>query len=195
MINRVKPSDNLFDFFHESINGVRADMNVDLTQDTFLYLASLLAERARTDTQAMTDSTLAELYGKAAHAEPSTQVRVYRELGDRALYQLGFFNESMTQLTVGESYYRQMGAAAYYQVDQTFKRWFADAFGPVFVELAKYFSECVNLLTRVRQTHDGDQPEGLLRLYKDWLETRSEEKAKQLRMRGIIVSSIGEGVA
>ena len=51
---------------------------------------------------------------------------------------------------VGTSYYKDMGAAAYHRVDVVIKQWFADAFGPVFTELAEGFERAVALLQTLR---------------------------------------------
>ena len=59
-----------------------------------------------------------------------------------------------------------MGAAAYYQVDQTFKTWFADAFGPVFKELANRFMECVHHRCS-KAVYGTDGSTSILRLYRN----------------------------
>lgn len=99
-------SDNLFDFFHDRVLIARQDVEVELHGDTVLYLARLLAERARSDAPESGVDTLAELHGSAAHAPPGKQAFTYRELGDRALYLLGFFHESLDRARrpIGPSY-------------------------------------------------------------------------------------------
>lgn len=161
-------SDNLFDFFHDRIVLAREEVGVELHGDTVLYLAQLLAERARSDAPRADATTLAELHGAAAHAPPGRQASTYRELGDRSLYLLGFFHESLDRARrpVGPSYYADMGAAAYHRCDLVLKRWFADAFGPVFAELSRKFEASVALLDSVRR-HAG--PDDLAHAYERWL--------------------------
>ncbi len=169
MQRSLSASDNLFDFFHDRVLLARQAIDTPFHDDTVLYLAQLLAERARVDEPADSlPTTLAELHGSAAHAPPGQQASTYRELGDRALYLLGFFREHLDRVRrpVGPSYYIDMGSAAYHRCDQVFKRWFADAFGPVFHELSRHFEACVSLLSTVRAQAS---PDDLARAYQRWL--------------------------
>ena len=183
----LDPTENLFDYFHRRVGDAYADASVTLSEDTRLYLARLLAERARADLRTLPETTLAELYARAAGAPPRDQVRAYRELGDRSLYVLGCFRESLDRRGVGPDYYAGMGAAAYHRVHRALERWFAAAFGPVFRELALCFEGCVELLDRVRDRHDEDHPDVLVRLYRQWQDTGSPEAARRLRALGVVV--------
>ena len=183
-------ADNLFDYFHAKVQDAHADAPVDLAEDTLLYLARLLTEQARTDRPRLPEDTLAELFGRASNAPPSEQIAAYRELGDRSLYLLGCFSESLEGRIVGPSYYRDMGAAAYWRVDRVVERWFRSAFGPVFRELAVCFPGCVELLDLVRSRHDEEHPDALMRLFTKWRETGSPELARRLRGLGIQVSDL-----
>lgn len=182
----VDPADNLFDYFHGHVEDARSALGVRLRDDTVLYLVTLLTERARTDRPAPPEHTLAELHARAASEPITAQARTYRELGDRALWLLGWFRESLTRRTVSPSYYAQMGAAAYHHVDMAFKAAFADAFGPVFRELADSFEGAVGIVGRVRESHD-DAPDALGRLYAAWLDEPSEALAARLRARGLVL--------
>lgn len=185
-MEKVATVDSLFDWFRERVVEAQSETSLHLSDNASLYLASLLTDRARADRPAPPEETLAELHAAAASAPPARQIQQYRELGDRALYLLGYFRENVARRIVGESYYRDMGSAAYHKVDQVFKRWFADAFGPVFGELAERFTACVALLEHIRARHD-TQPDLLSRLYQEWLETGSEEAAARLRSLGLLV--------
>ena len=132
-------------------------------------------------------TTLAELHGRGARERPAGQVAAYRELGDRSLYLLGCFEESLQRRIVGPGYYADMGAAAYWRVQQVLQTFFSNAFGPVFSELATQFQECVALLARVRDLHAASHPETLLRLYEEWLTTGSAEAAQRLQSRGLVL--------
>ena len=145
MNENLTAADNLFDYFHGKVTDAHASASLDLSDDTVLYISRLLTEQARTDRPTLPEQTLAELFGRAAHAAPSEQIAAYRELGDRSLYLLGCFGESLEGTLVGPSYYKDMGAAAYWRADRALKRWFTDAFGPVFRELALCFEDCVEL--------------------------------------------------
>ncbi|TNE90968.1 MAG: hypothetical protein EP330_06790 [Deltaproteobacteria bacterium] len=178
---------NLFDHFHERVDDAIDREGLDLADDTRLYLASLLTERARADRPAPPETTLAELHGRAALAPPGEQAATYRELGDRALYLLGYFHESLTRRIVGPDYYASMGKAAYHRTDVVLKAWFADAFGPVFHELSLQFDSCVRVIGTVRDSHTGEHPDPLVQLYERWVETGSEQARARLLRRGLIL--------
>ena len=186
MTQRVAPVNNLFDYFQERVEDAKRQRSLAaLSDDATLYLASMLAERARSDRPAPPEQTLAELHASAASAPPASQIRQYRELGDRALYLLGYFRENVARRSVGVSYYEDMGSAAYHRVDLGFKRWFADAFGQVFHELAERFRECVGVLEHVRGV--ADEPGSLPRLLDEWQRTGSEDAAARLRRLGVLI--------
>jgi hypothetical protein len=185
--------DGLFDYFRERVDEARQDHGIELADDTALYLANLLSDRARTDRTAPDAHTLVELHAQALEASPAEQAKTWRELGDRALYHLGYFTESLNGRTVGPAYYEAMGAGAYRQVDQVFKRWFADAFGPLFTELSSRFRDCAGVLKSVRQVHERADP--LEQLYEEWMATGSEEAARKLRRRGLLIPRRGPETA
>jgi hypothetical protein len=186
----LDPNPDLFSYFYDRTRDAQVEVRPDLSQDTVLYLARLLTERARADLPTLPERTLAELYGRAVHASPNEQARAYRELGDRALYQLSCFRESLQRGPVGPNYYRDMGASAYHRVDQVFKRWFSDAFGHVFHELAETFTDCVELLTVVHERHVDDDTTTVMRLFEEWRRTGSEEAAKRLRARHLTLDGL-----
>jgi hypothetical protein len=185
-MSRVHTDANVFDYFRAQVREARNQADVDLTEHTELYLAQLLADRTRRpddgDDQPV---TLAELHLQATQGTPAEQASRYRALGDRALYDLGYWPEVVERRVVGPSYYAEMGSAAYARTDLVFKRFFADAFGPLFRELAERFRACVGVLERVRASADGEDE--LTRLYNEWVESGSETLADRLRMRGLVV--------
>ena len=182
----VSRESNLFDFFHGHVDRAERDLDLGLDDDVRLYLAQLLAERARTDRDAPEAHTLVELHARAAHAPPSGQATTYRELGDRSLYLVGYFPENVERRAVTTAYYKSMGAAAYGRVDVVLKTWFRDAFGPVFAELAQRFEDCVAVLDRIRAEQESS-PDPIARLYARWLETGDPETADRLRRRGLLL--------
>ena len=177
---------NLFDYFQQHVDVATEQLDLDLCPDTALYLTTMLVERARADRPEPPEQTLAELHAVAAASPPTQQAATYRELGDRSLYLVGYFRESLCRRTGGPRYYTDMGAAAYHRVDLLLKRWFADAFGPVFAELAGRFRECVAVLDHIRAAQDA-HPDAVARMYEQWLRTGDEETAQRLRRRGLLL--------
>jgi hypothetical protein len=185
----VRSETNLFDYFHERVEQARSARPGRISDDTGLYLASLLVERTRADRPTPPEDTLAELHLRAANAPPAAQARTYREVGDRALYLLAYFEQSLNRRTVGPSYYADMGQAAYHRADVVFKQWFSDAFGPVFAELATRFDDCVDLLGAVKESHADDHPDDPLWIYERWLATGAEHYAVKLREKGLLLKT------
>ena len=146
--------EHLFDYFNESVRDALDASNLDISEDTALYLATLLTDRARADRPAPDIDTLAGIHAEAAAAPPGRSASLYRELGDRTLYVLGCFRQQLDRVRrpVGPAYYEQMGIAAYGQCDRVLKTWFADAFGPVFTDLSRQFSGCVDVLSTVKRS-------------------------------------------
>lgn len=177
---------NLFDWFHERVKDAHHATGIELSSESELYLATLLAERARADRPEPPERTLAELHARAARGTPAEQARAYRAMGDRSLYVVGYFEESLSRSVVGPSYYIDMGAAAYARVDHVFKRWFSNAFDGVFDELAHRFRGCVRVLREIRHACDGE-PDVVMRLYQQWTATGSAEVADRLRAHGLVV--------
>ena len=194
MTQVVASAGNLFDYFNAKVERARSARSVPLSDDTALYLAALLADRARSDTATLEGETLAELFGRAANAPPAEQVRTFRELGDRSLYRLGYFAESLEGRVVGASYYADMGAAAYYKVHLAVQRWFASAFGIVFEELASEFHSCVGVLGMIRDA-ERSESDDLMVLYEEWLASGDESIASRLRERGLLLGDGGFSMA
>lgn len=157
MTKLVLQQSHAFDWFKDEVDRARARTGVTLADETTLYIAQMLADRVRADRPGPEETTLAEMHGKAATAPPGAQARLYRELGDRSLTALGLFRPYVERKAVGPAYYADMGSAAYARADDVFKRWFGDAFGVVFVELARKFQACVEVLGAVR-ADPGDGP-------------------------------------
>ena len=186
MPTAVDRTDNLFDWFQRKVRDARATTGVDLSEDSTLYLIQLLAERARTDLDAPDDPTLVDLHARAVHGPPAEQLRSYRELGDRALYMVSYFPERVERRAVSTRYYVEMGAAAYARTDQVFKRWFANAFGEVFSELAHRFRGAVEVLSEVRRSCE-DEPDVIMRLYLRWMESGDPDAAASLHAHGLVL--------
>lgn len=185
MSAQVVQAPNLFDYFRELIETARADTHVQVGDEASLYLASMLAERARTE-RTNPDLTLVELHMRASQGSPAERASSYRELGDQALHELGYFTDSVRSRVVSENYYAEMGAAGYDNAAAILRQWFADALGPILRELSQSFVDCVELLGRVREANRPrrDEVDGL---YAEWLESRDEQIAGRLRKLGLII--------
>ncbi len=187
MTANVMGATTTFDWFQLRIEDARAAGVASVSDDTALYLSTLLTERTRSDRPAPSEQTLAELHLRAANSPPDQQARTYRELGDRALYLLGYFAESLRRKTVGPAYYADMGAAAYHRADRVFKQRYADVFGDVFREMALQFRGCVKLIRAARDAQVAEDDASLPHLYDRWMATGSDVYASKLRALGLVL--------
>ena len=96
----LSKADNLFDFFHESVDAAAARRHPPpVSEDGVYYLTTLLVEQSRVQEQdqAAEQPTLAELHMRATQSSRPQAIQTYRRLGDRALYVTGSFRQSLEQ--------------------------------------------------------------------------------------------------
>ena len=176
---------NLQEFFFEAIAQAMLAQGVELSKLSAHYLTRLLASRG--ERIAPSVETLAELHLHAAQAPKQEAIRLYRNLGDHALYTGGFFPQSLESKAVGLDYYRSMGGAAYGQVaNLTGAR---DPLSQMFAELAKRFQDCLLLLSDVSNAARAASTGDLMALYEEWLRTRSRHAERRLAELGMIQTS------
>lgn len=175
------------EFFHEVITAAMAEHDLRLQETTEYYLVNLLAENtaARVD-----DEPLALKLAQAGLAEPPERARLLREIGDTALVTSGFFAESLTRRMVSVEYYIDLGGSAYRQLARA-GRYVSELFRGVYAELASHFPRLVDVLGEARGRMNLNASVNILRLYEQWLETRSEFIARRLRAAGFILPTPG----
>lgn len=188
---------NLYDFFDERLADAVDAQGVELSTDSRRYLALLLVECKRSErllTATDRPDTLAELHLVAATADRVRAMRLYRHLGDRALYVAGYFQESLKRKAVGVDYYADMGGAAYQQV-ATLGGTISvgeDPWAHMFMELAEHFRGCIEVLAEVSERNLADGTQDIVALYERFLESRSEVIARRLTELGVLTGLAGE---
>ena len=188
----VARSEDLFAFFHDSVEAAVERRGKPVSEGSVFYLTTLLVDRGRIRPEdARADGpTLAELHLNAMSGGPARAVAAYREIGDRTLYTTGFFRRSLARRLVSVDYYRQMGAAAYQRLASLLRiPGAAGGLDDVFGELGRQFTLCSDLLQEVRDDLRAEEVSSeaeILRLYEEWLETGSARVAARLRELGVI---------
>ena len=179
---------NLYDFFEERVGQASASHDIQLTAETCRYLAVLLM-RPETALNRSDPQTLAELHMAAATATRLQALRLYRVLGDRALYIAGYFGESLESRPVSLDYYADMGGAAYRRVallgHSGSQR---DPWTEIFEELAQRFHDCLVLVSDVADQNRAAGCRNLVELYDHWLRTRSPNAAQRLSELGVLAT-------
>ncbi len=185
---------NLTEFFRDQVVKAATKLSLELASHAEYYLVNLLHEFRRTEQlfeaigDTLEDVPLAMILERAIHGEDlPTRIRLFKQLGDRALFVSGCFPER-TQRSVNIQYYMQMGQGAYDSLSSLFPT--KDAFAEVFTELSQKFPACVEVLSEVRRGGRNDSDTELLRFYERWLETGSQHLARILEREGIPLTHI-----
>lgn len=167
-------------FFQEVLAGALDRQGVEASQSTEFYLVGLLGEFAKAR---ITDEPLSlKLVGTRA-ADAGERVRALKEVGDTTLYVSGFFADSLERKLVGVDYYMDLGKAAYRELAQ---RLATSSVREVYEELSGKFPRFVDVLAEIR-SHTTFLGQDVVRLYEEWLRTRSDWVEQRLRALGVLV--------
>jgi hypothetical protein len=174
------------EFFHAVVLDALERAQVEATESTEHYLVSLLGAFATTR---IPDEPLS-LKLVQSQLDPAERVKALKEVGDTTLYLTGFFRASLGRQLVDAGFYMNLGEAAYRELAQRMSG--SRAVREIYEELASKFPRFVDVLAEVRNQVDftgGD----VVKLYEQWLVTRSEWVERRLRGLGVLVSSSSEG--
>jgi hypothetical protein len=171
------------EFFHGVVHSALSAHQLRLHDQTEFYLVQLLAEGSE---RRELDQPLSLKLAEAESAEPHARAQLLREIGDTALYVCGFFAESLARRMVSVEYYMSLGGTAYYSLAHGCRAVSA-LLRDVFDELADKFPALVALLSDARGELQLHSSTNVLRLYEQWLQTRSEHLARRLRAAGLIL--------
>ncbi len=169
--------------FHELVAEAGSELGRRPSPLAFGYLVDLLDSRVRSPgpmaTQERPPETLAEALVAALLVEGTVRMARLRVLGDRALFDAGFFGESLRRKTVGLSYYADIGTTAYSRLSK-------GTGSELFRELACGFLGFVELLSEVGERARGSRSVDLLRLYDRYRETGHARERDRLIRHGLI---------
>ena len=188
------------DLFHELVSEARDELRQQPSPLATGYLVDLLEARVRhvgpeqaTPAAPAAPATLAESLVEALLVDGSSRWTRLRALGDRALFDAGFFGDSLRGRAVGIDYYADIGRTAYLRVSAAFEPQVGvRVSGPnLFQELARHFVDFVELLAEVAQRARGDHCVDLLRLYDRYRESGSSRDRERLLRRGLILPRRG----
>jgi hypothetical protein len=152
------------------------------------YLVDLLEARVRS-ARALAGGehppdTLAESLVAALLADGTARMARLRSLGDRALFDAGFFGDSLRRKTVGVTYYAEIGSTAYARLSK-------GTGSPLFRELAFGFLDFVELLAEVGARARGSRSVDLLRLYDRYRASHDPRDRARLLRHGLILPDAG----
>jgi hypothetical protein len=175
--SRIHVGQGLFDFFLERVGETATRKGI--STGGVVYLAGLLTQKARHTLDDL-PASLAELRLEAARSEGRCASRYYRELGDRAMWVVGVFPDSLRRKVVGRDYYRSMGSAAYSTLSDTAP----PAVAGLFRELADRFTLASSSIQEALGAAklEGADP---VALYGEWARTGSVEALRSLQQMGL----------
>jgi len=195
MSSSIVEASNLESFFHETLTDSVSNQNVDVCDETVVYITGLLTQYLRSDELFESDADgtrlqpLAVLYCHAATAQDDRLRRDHlRKLGDLALFVSGWFARSLERRPVGVRYYIQMGETAYDCLSESYGTGERDrVFARIFQDLATNFSELRDVISEIPMSVDTSSDSNLLELYELWQRSGSTRAAERLREEGIDV--------
>lgn len=180
------------EYFKSRIESALSRHHLHATELTSYYLVDLLCRFVRPDQRIPfyegADEPLALRLGRALQTGGLEQRARLRNVGDLSLFMSGFFSDSFRRRLVDVDYYVTLGEYAY----ASLARRDEDAFGDVFLELARKFVGFTDVLADVSEQTTAASSSDVLRLYEKWLRTGSARDGQKLVDRGILPNvSIG----
>ena len=199
MSSSIVEAANVEAFFHESVTESVSSQNVNVCDETVVYVTQLLTQYVRSDQLFEEDEDgvqlkpLAILYCKAAEAQDDKARRSHlKKLGDLALFVSGWFAHNLDRRRVGLKYYRQMGECAYDWLSECHGTRLRDSvFAQIFQDLATHFGELRDVIFEIHMSVETRSNSDLLGLYELWQRSGSMRAAEMLRSEGIDVLPSG----
>lgn len=195
MSSSIVEAANVESFFHESITDSVSNQNVDVCDETVVYITQLMTQYVRSeelfeeDEDGVQLKPLAILYCQAAsEADHKARRDRLKRLGDLALFVSGWFGHSLERRKVGVNYYIQMGECAYDALSESCGESVRErVFARIFQDLASNFGELRDVISEIHMTVDNRTNSDLLGLYELWQRSGSARAAALLRAEGIDV--------
>lgn len=185
---RIEPHVDMRGWFRERLISAFRRRGVSTRETTEFYLVELLASQARVSSEVLLRPLVERLADALETPDPALRLRQFREMGDSALYVLGFFSDHLERRGVSRSYVGTMGGRAYGAArdliplaPSSAEQSMAEAFD----ELADGFLTFADVLDDVRESTALRTPQDIVRLYDRWRRTRSPVLAERLRAEGV----------
>ena len=184
----IELSGDVRGWFHERLLAALDRQNVPAMESTQVYLVELLASFAVDASRARLGRPLALQLAEAVQAEGPEKLRLFRLMGDTALYGLGFFEDHLERRGVSRGYVIAMGGRAYRNLESLCAYSRSEAVRqPVYGELASRFDRFAEVFDDVRESTELRTPQDIVRLYERYKRTRSPRLAARLREEGVFM--------
>lgn len=178
-------------YFHELVTQSLERNKLKVHPETEFYLVNLMRQFMSADHLFARDQNghskeePVALMVKEALEEPRPEAQklLFRHVGDICLYVSGFFQESLKRKLVDVDYYIDMGGTAYRNVAA---RADAPTFRDLYHDLATRFPAFVGVFEEISVKTTPKTEKDLLRIYENWVNTRSDKAARALQEAGIL---------
>lgn len=185
-------------FFHEAVEEAMKSRGVEATEGATTYLVSLLADFAKPGALAeeTLDRPLVFLLDEALNTtQLGERFERLRTLGDGVLYSSGFFGDHFEKRGVDQSYLIGIGQQAYNSASSMLRIGSTEELSlDIYKELADKFAAFVSIITEVahRTIASGvASSKQVLRIYEQWVKTRSDTLASALSAHGFKTNGKG----
>ncbi|MFO0680731.1 MAG: hypothetical protein U0234_01715 [Sandaracinus sp.] len=172
-------------WFRERLETALGRRQLQAGEGTRAYLVDLLARVGLGQENDALSRPLALQLAEARAAERAERVRLYRALGDDALYLRGFCTDHLDHRGITTEYVSTLGETAYGQAgDLTL-----GSASEIYRELARKFEAFADALDDVREGTALRTPSDIVRLYDKWTRTHSPKIAERLTAEGVFPSA------
>jgi hypothetical protein len=110
-------------FFFNELDVINRTSLCPVPQETIFYSSAVLEKYSLSESYfnntegKIREKILGEMFLLAQHKGPEEQKRIFRDIGDTALFLCGFFSEAINKKLVDRSYYLHLGISAYQRMN------------------------------------------------------------------------------
>lgn len=185
-------------WFHERLTGCMASRGISARDETTHYLVELLSSAglgAAGRRESLCGRPLVMILAEATEAAGLERLRLFRTLGDEALYVAGFFGDHLERRGVSADYVSRLGTQAYGAAGELAERTPQELVrAEVYRELAELFAPLTGVLDDVRESTALRTPQDIVRLYDKWRRTGSPRIAARLTAEGVYPGRDAKGM-
>lgn len=186
----IEHHNGLAEYFRNALQHAAGRLDVSLTEHTEYYLVSLLENFQRSEKlfskegDHFEETPFAIMLERAVHSDSlGTRIKLFKRMGDTALFFAGLFPDRASHRTVDVDYFIGMGSSAYRSLSTMFNT--KDVFTDIYSELGTKFSSCVEIFSVVKKGDATERNADLLEFYERWMHTGCKQLEKILQRAGI----------
>lgn len=140
-------------FFYQHLKIINGRYIRPLPEETIVYSSKVLGQYGEshqffeTIEGKVRNKILGTKLLESAHFNPAKQKRVFKEVGDTALFLCGFFAESLNKKIIDIGYYEDLGVSAYQRLNSLIPNLYD--FPSFYEDLSKNFKIATTLISQI----------------------------------------------